>query len=136
MTLGTAHLTTTVTGWAVDKAAQAPATRILAVAGGHVVASSVPSLARPDVAASLRDPSAVESGFTIAIPILRPERPELFAQNADGSVSPLTPAPGPESRLLGRAHLTTVVTQDGGVHRVSGAALSRALTARPGRSLP
>jgi hypothetical protein len=120
VTLGTTRLTTTVTGWAVDTAAKAPAIRILAVADGHVVASAAPSLARPDVAESLHDPAARQSGFTMAIPVSRQERPELFALNADGSVSPLPPTPGAESKLLGRTPLTTVVTQDGVVHQVVG----------------
>ncbi len=83
-----------------------------------MVASAAPSQTRSDVAEALHDPSAFGSGFTITIPVSRLERPELLALNADGTVSPLTPAPGPATKLLGEAPLTTVVTQDGKVHPV------------------
>jgi hypothetical protein len=126
VTQGTPSLTTTVTGWAVDKATEAPATRILAVTGGHVVASAAPSLPRSDVVKALLDPSALESGFTISIPVSPQERPELFALNADGSVSPLMPEPGTETKILGDAGSTTVITQDGRAHPiVEGAAVGR-----------
>ena len=120
VTLGPTHYITTVTGWAVEQSTKVPPTRILAVIDGRVVSSSVPSLTRSDVAESLHDPLALHSGFTIMIPVTRPERPELFALNADDSVSPLTRERGPEGKLLGKASSTTVVTPDGKVHPVVG----------------
>jgi len=118
LTRGIPSLTTTVTGWAVDSVTRAPARQVLAVVGGHVIASSVPALARSDVAEALHDPSALKSGFTMSIPVSRSERPELFALNGDGSVSPLAVPPKSPGAILGETPSTTVVTADGKVHPI------------------
>ena len=52
-------------GWAVDRARKRAADRVLAFAGGRLVASVPPRIDRPDIAASLGSERARRSGFSL-----------------------------------------------------------------------
>jgi hypothetical protein len=58
----------TVTGWAADLKAEAPALEVVAALGTRVVARTVPSIGRPDIAGGLGNEDFLPSGFTMRIP--------------------------------------------------------------------
>ncbi|MGH9089813.1 MAG: hypothetical protein ACRDZR_00290 [Acidimicrobiales bacterium] len=104
-------------GWAVDASTGLPATLVLAVAGGKVVASAPTGLARSDVAAVLGNPSAEASGFSIEIPKSVHSPVTLYALNSDGSVTMLQrDTQSVPSAAVGGARQPTVTTADGVVH--------------------
>ena len=107
-----------VTGWAVEAATKAPVTQVLAVAEGHVVAATEPSQARADVIQKFHSLAAANSGYTIDIEGTGSEPIDLYALNADGSVTPLTPTPGSQSGAVGTSPSTTVITEGGQSHPV------------------
>jgi hypothetical protein len=78
-------------GWAIDPTTGAPATEVLAVADGKVVATAPTGVDRPDVVAALHDPSAETSGFTIRIPKAVDGPVALYALNPNGTVTLLQP---------------------------------------------
>ena len=110
--------TTTVTGWAVDAVTKAPVTQVLAVAGGHVVAATEPSRIRVDVIREFHNFASALSGYTIHVYGAASETFDLYALNADSSVTPLTAIKGTGSGGIGAAPLSAVVTRDGHTHPV------------------
>jgi hypothetical protein len=69
-----------ITGWAADPATGSPATSVVAVLDGRVVARSTPWADRPDVAAALAHERAFPSGFSLAVPdSLAVEQVRVFA---------------------------------------------------------
>lgn len=84
-----------LTGWAVDKAANAPAKTIYAYDGEQIVGAALPSFARPDVTAGMSDPIA---GFELRIKAAPPadgktRRIRLFSVNPSGSVKDINVPP-------------------------------------------
>lgn len=104
-------------GWAFDKAAEKPASEIIAATGRRAVATMPLGVNRPDVASYLRDPAAAASGFqsSVAVPITGPVH--LYALTNDGVLHPLpgvgSPAVAPRSIRM----------PDGSVHPVGTQAL-------------
>ncbi len=109
----------TISGWAVDYVSGAAATQVLAVVGDRVVASAPTGLARLDVAAARHDQAAATSGFGIGIPTEVSGPVALYAENTDGTVTPLA-APPTLAHSVVTGHAASVVTTDGVVHRVAG----------------
>jgi hypothetical protein len=58
----------TANGWAVDRAAAAPAKEVVAAVGSRVVARATPSANRADIAGRLEREGYARSGFTMLIP--------------------------------------------------------------------
>jgi hypothetical protein len=71
LTHGTAHIPRTqdltVTGWAVDSVAKQPASKVFLDLDGKRYPTQY-GVARPDVAAVLKEPAYARSGFTATIP--------------------------------------------------------------------
>ena len=77
-----------VSGWALDDASLQPAREVLAVSGGRVVATTVPDIARADVARSLKSNDVLLSGFSLVLPPSQ-SAVQLYALNRDDTVTPL-----------------------------------------------
>ncbi len=108
---------TTITGWAVDASQLRPAREVIAVGGGHVLATAVPQVARQDVAQSLKSDQVLVSGFTLALPTY-PGPVQLYSLNRDDSVIPLFIQQGVSSAVVSPGTAPSVRTADGTVHRV------------------
>ena len=113
--------TTTISGWAAGAPSAAPVTGVVAVDGGRVVGTSPSLQARPDVAANLHDPAALDSGFTISMTASKTRTFALYAMHPDGTASPLALTPGVGRGLVVQASYDTITTPDGASHRVVGA---------------
>jgi hypothetical protein len=72
----------------VDDVTLGPALSVVAVRGSRVVASTDPTVGRPDVVAALQSPNSLMSGFSISVPPGKGPL-TLLALNADGTVSPM-----------------------------------------------
>jgi hypothetical protein len=120
----TSTFDTTVTGWAVDAGSKKPAAEVFAVADGHLVATAVPTLTRPDVASVLHDEAAISSGFTMTVPTSDATPIQLFALDRNGMVTPLNPAASVDPAFVGIGTSTTVPGPDGRPHRVLRAGLT------------
>ncbi len=104
-------------GWAIDWKTGSPATEVLAVAGGKVVATASTGINRPDVVAALRDPSAEASGFSIEIPKQVHGPVTLYALNKNGTVTMLqVDRAAVPSTAVSVGQKTKVVTSNGIVH--------------------
>jgi hypothetical protein len=79
-----------ITGWAIDKTDRRPARLVIAVLDGHVVAASLPTVYRKDIATTY-GPAAGLSGFTLAHSDSS-SRPTLIALGRDRAWT-LPPAP-------------------------------------------
>jgi hypothetical protein len=75
-------------GWAVDPATNRPATKVLIADGERVVGTVTPSLNRPDVARSLRQPTSV-SGFRYTASFDYAVHPSAYLVGTDGVAHPL-----------------------------------------------
>jgi len=109
---------TTISGWATTVPPAAPVTGVVAVDGGRVVGTSSSPVARPDVAAGLHDPAALDSGFSIHMLLPTARTFALYAIHADGTASPLPLTPGVGHGLVVQASYATITTPDGASHRV------------------
>lgn len=106
-----------VGGWAVDPNTGKPASEVVAVAGGRVVATAPTGIDRSDVAAVLKDPSAETSGFSIEIPKKVAGPVTLYAVEADGSVTMLQrDTQTVPSTAVSETHATSIVMPDGTSH--------------------
>jgi hypothetical protein len=82
-------------GWAVDPATNLPASTVLIADGDRVVGTVTPTIARPDVAKQLHQPTSV-SGFGFnysAILDAAPVHPAAYSVGADGLAHPLRGLP-------------------------------------------
>lgn len=103
---------TSASGWAFDSRAGRPPAAVLAVAGGAVVGETEPTVARPDVAAALRDPQATVTGWSLTV-VAGSSSLSFYALNADGTVTQIPSASaGPAP--------STIRTEQGEVYRVVG----------------
>lgn len=76
-------------GWAFDGNANRAATAVLAVSGGIVVGETQTMTSRPDVAAALKEPSALMTGWALSA-VSTTEAPVTFYDlNADGTATPI-----------------------------------------------
>ena len=105
-----------VSGWAADDVVDKPASEVVAVHNGAVVASVAPEQDRPDVAEALQSTAVTASGFDLTIPATDKDA-ALYNLNADGTMSPLPVRPGAAGRVA-KGHARSVTTPDGVVHRV------------------
>ena len=103
-----------IRGWAVDARSGAPVSEVVVVAGGRVVASAVPNIDRPDVAAARNRPDALRSGFHLLLPGGKAQTPAVYAIAADGSASLLPRVKG----TAPSAAVTSFITPDGHQHQV------------------
>lgn len=83
-----------VTGWAADKAAKLPATRIVVMVNGMSLAVGAPTIRRPDVAAALKLRSIELSGYVVRFPLAEGTSPastrlKVFALRRDGAAHEL-----------------------------------------------
>jgi hypothetical protein len=77
--------TDTVQGWAIDPRSKRPVQRVIAVSSsGKVVATAVPTEARPDVAFAVRNLSARDSGFTLHLHQSESEKLTYYGLTKDG----------------------------------------------------
>ncbi len=104
-----------IRGWAVDAHSGRPAADVVAIVGGRMVASAVPAISRPDVAAARKQPSALRSGFSLSLPRGMQQVPTVYAIGADGTASLLSGATKSTSPDL----VTAFRTPDGILHRVA-----------------
>lgn len=111
--------TTTTKGWVTPLHGAAPVTSVVAVDGRRVVGTSPPLDARPDVAANLHDPAALNSGFTITTTMPKVQTFTFYAMHPDGTGSPLALADSDPSHTS-QASSTFFVSSDGVSHRVVG----------------
>ncbi len=123
-TVQTSTFDTTVTGWAVDAGSKKPALDVFALADGHVVATTVPTLTRPDVASVLHDEAAISSGFTMTVPTSAATPIQLYALNHNGDVTPLNPAASVDPAFVGTRTSTAITGPDGRAHPVLRAGLT------------
>ncbi len=104
-TSGVSNPKVTLTGWAADTKASAPAREVIAVAGGKIVGRTVTRIERPDLPASGLPLGFVRSGFRLQVPVaaLRGRQVHLYGVAADGSVGELpagaTPPPSGSARV-------------------------------------
>jgi hypothetical protein len=107
-----------VSGWAIDHAALAPAREVIAVSDGKVVATTVPDIARADVARALKSSGVLRSGFSLVLS--RSQRPvQLYALNRDNTVTPLQLSTAVNARVITPGKAMSVQTDDGVIHRVT-----------------
>jgi hypothetical protein len=80
-------------GWAIDPATNLPASTVLIADGDRVAGTVRPTIARPDVAEQLHQPTSV-SGFNYgAIVDAAPVHPAAYSVGADGLAHPLRGLP-------------------------------------------
>jgi hypothetical protein len=87
-------------GWAIDPATNLPASTVLIADGDRVVGTVTPTIARPDVAKHLHQPTSV-SGFKYSAMFdAAPVHPAAYSVGADGLADPLLGSPaGPVAAL-------------------------------------
>jgi hypothetical protein len=105
----------TMTGWAFDSLDGQPAQQVLVMSDGKEVASVVPGLPRPDVAAALHVAAATDSGFQLEFSVADGAPYQIYVLDADGAVTPLSPS----TTHSGLSELpSSITTSDGVVHTV------------------
>jgi hypothetical protein len=110
-----AGLVTTATGWAFDTAAGQPPVAVAAVSGGSVVGRTAPSVARPDVAASLGSGQTQPTGWVLSVSTGVDTPIDFYALNHDGTATPLGSPHVASAGIREGAHTYTVV-QGGAGH--------------------
>ncbi len=87
-------------GWAVDPATNLPASTVLIADGDRVVGTVTPTIARPDVAKYLHQPTSVSGFETGAMFDAAPDHQAAYSVGADGLAHPLRGSPaGPVAAL-------------------------------------
>ena len=87
-------------GWAFDPATNLPASTVLIVDGDRVVGTVKPTIARPDVAKYLDQPTSVSGFQSGAIFDGAPDHEAAYSVGADGLAHPLSGSPaGPVAAL-------------------------------------
>lgn len=121
----------TVTGWAVDLEAKAPALEVVAVLGTRVVARVAPSIDRQEIAGDLENQRFLPSGFRMLIPGSVPlQRLRFYALTRSGAARELIYEPG--SGLAPTSEMPSSVTLGQRSFRVlPGAIHGRAESATP-----
>ena len=107
-----------ISGWAIDPGTGQPAKTVVAVSDGKVVATAATGGSRPDVAAGISDPAAIDSGFTIDVPASVRGPVALYALDANGSASELAREQSVPSKISAVSGSSSVKTADGVVHPV------------------
>lgn len=103
------HPQATISGWAGDQKAKAPAREVIATVGARVVAHAVPTIDRPDLPAGGYPAGFAHSGFHMQVPaadLRKPSTVHLYGIARDGSVAELasetSASPRGSIRLDGR----------------------------------
>jgi hypothetical protein len=110
-----------VEGWAAERATGRAASSVVLVSGSRVLATVVPTLPRPDVAAKLGVPPSGPSGFRFTGVVETTERVGAYALAADGRLHPLAGSPttaAPSVVLPGGRVVATSDAEVGQVERM------------------
>jgi hypothetical protein len=85
----------TVSGWAADLDAKAPAMLVVAALGRRVYGQATPATERPDIAGGLGDERFARSGFRMIIPAVVPlQQLRVYGLTRDGTARELVYGPG------------------------------------------